>query len=74
MISEKDYNIISSFDVLAQEKSYDIVKSQPDEVNLDSCRLTVYHVTWKIYSLLSQICYHPRVKANCVSSNKSEMV
>ena len=32
MICEKDYNIISVFDVLANEKNYEMVKSSPDEV------------------------------------------
>ena len=32
MIGEKDYNIISVFDVLANEKNYEMVKFNPDEV------------------------------------------
>ena len=32
MICEKDFNIISVFDVLAKEKDYEMVKSNPGEV------------------------------------------
>ena len=32
MICEKDYNIISTFDILAKEKNYEMVKSNPEEV------------------------------------------
>lgn len=33
MICEKDYNIISVFDVFVKEKNYEMVKSNPDEVH-----------------------------------------
>ena len=32
MICEKDFNVISVFDVLAKEKNYEMVKSNPEEV------------------------------------------
>lgn len=32
MILEKDFNVISVFDVLAKEKNYNMVKSTPEEV------------------------------------------
>ena len=32
IICEKDFNVISTFDVLAKEKDYEMVKSNPDEV------------------------------------------
>ena len=33
MISEKDFNVISQFDVLAKEQNYEMAKSTPEEVH-----------------------------------------
>ena len=47
MICEKDFNVISVFDVLAKEKNYETVKSTPDEVWL--CSLII-KTKWKTIS------------------------